>query len=272
MFETDPLTEAVEILGAPVLTLQLSSNQENAFVVARLNDVAPDGTSTRVTFGVLNLTHRNSHEFAEPLVPGETNTIRLQLNDVAQVFPVGHRIRIALSNTLWPLFWPSPDSVTLMLNTKESHLELPVRSPRESDQDLRPFDRPESSKPQAAEQLEPPTYKRLVERDDVLGESRLTVVADSGMLRLTDLGWEHGSVSRQNYSIRDDEPNSGQIDLHWTMRFRRPDADLNVRTETRSGLTSTPTHFHFTAEMEVFEHGEKTYSKTWEKSFVRNLN
>ena len=272
VFETDPLTEAVEILGAPVLTLQLSSNQANAFIVARLNDVAPDGASTRVTFGVLNLTHRNSHEFPEPLVLGETNTIRLQLNDVAQVFPVGHRIRIALSNTLWPLFWPSPDSVTLMLSTKESHLELPVRSPRESDQDLRPFDRPESSKPQAAEQLEPPTYKRLVERDDVLGESRLTVVADSGMLRLTDLGWEHGSVSRQNYSIRDDEPNSGQIDLHWTMRFRRPDADLNVRTETRSGLTSTPTHFHFTAEMEVFEHGEKTYSKTWEKSFVRNLN
>ena len=135
VFETDPLTEAVEILGAPVLTLQLSSNQANAFIVARLNDVAPDGASTRVTFGVLNLTHRNSHEFAEPLVPGETNTIRLQLNDVAQVFPVGHRIRIALSNTLWPLFWPSPDSVTLMLNTKESHLELPVRSPRESDRD-----------------------------------------------------------------------------------------------------------------------------------------
>ena len=98
------------------------------------------------------------------------------------------------------------------------------------------------------------------------------MVADSGMLRLTDLGWEHGSVSRQNYSIRDDEPNSGQIDLHWTMRFRRPDADLNVRTETYSGLTSTPTHFLFTADMEVFEHGEKTYSKTWAKSYVRNLN
>ena len=272
VFETDPLAETVEILGAPVLTLQLSSNQPNAFIVARLNDVAPDGASTRVTYGVLNLTHRNSHESPEPLVPGENYQIRLQLNDVAQVFPAGHRIRIALSNTLWPLFWPSPESVTLMLNSDGSHLELPIRTARETDQDLSPFDRPESSKPQAAEQLELPAYKRIVERDDVVGESRLTVVADSGMLRLTDLGWEHGSVSRQNYSIRDDEPNSGQIDLHWTMRFRRPDADLNVRTETRSGLTSTPTHFHFTAEMEVFEHDEKTYSKTWEKSFVRNLN
>ena len=93
-----------------------------------------------------------------------------------------------------------------------------------------------------------------MERDDVLGESRLIVVADSGMIRMTELGWEHGSVSRQNYSIRDGDPNSGQIDLDWTMRFRRPDADLNVRTETRSSLTSTPTEFHFTAEMEVVDH------------------
>ena len=101
---------------------------------------------------------------------------------------------------------------------------------------------------------------------------RLMVVADTGMVRLTDLGWEHGSVSRQYYSIRDGDPNSAKIDLNWTMRFRRPDADLDVRTETRSGLTSTSTQFHFTAEMDVFEHEEKTYSRTWTKSFDRELN
>ena len=89
VFETEPLTKAVEILGAPVLTLQLSADQPNAFIVGRLNDVAPDGASTRVTYGVLNLTHRNSHEFPEPLVPGENYEIRLQLNDVAQDFPQG---------------------------------------------------------------------------------------------------------------------------------------------------------------------------------------
>lgn len=272
VFETEPLTEAVEILGAPVMTLQLSADQPNAFIVARLNDVAPDGASTRVTYGVLNLTHRTSHEFPEPLVPGKTYEIRLQLNDVAQVFPAGHRIRVALSNTMWPLFWPSPELVTLSLSTERSHLDLPVRPPREKDQALQPFNPPESAEPQAIEELEAPSYTRLVERDDVLSESRLTVVADTGMVRLTNLGWEHGSKSRQYYSIRDGDANSATIDLHWTMRFRRPDADLDVRTETRSGLTSTPTQFHFTAEMEVFEHEEKTYSRTWAKSFDREFN
>ncbi|MEE3287496.1 MAG: hypothetical protein VX249_04790, partial [Pseudomonadota bacterium] len=104
------------------------------------------------------------------------------------------------------------------------------------------------------EALEPPAYKRVVERDDGLGEFRLSVIDDTGMTRLTELGWEHGSVSRQNYSIRDGDPNSGKIDLLWTMRFRRPDADLDIRTETRSRLTSTRTEFLFTAEMDVYEH------------------
>ena len=173
---------------------------------------------------------------------------------------------------MWPLFWPSPELVTLALETTGSYLELPTRAPRDSDQSLAQFDSPESAKPQNTEVLEEPNYTRLVERDDVLSETRLSVVADSGMVRLTDLGWEHGSVSRQNYSIRDGDPNSAQINLHWTMRFRRPDADLDVRTETHSSLISTPTEFHFTAEMEVFEYDKKTYSKNWAKSFERKFN
>ena len=272
VLETEVLTDAVEILGAPVLRLRLSADQPNAFIVARLNDVAPDGTSTRVTYGVLNLTHRDSHELPEPLVPGDTYDIRLQLNDIAQVFPVGHTIRIALSNTMWPQFWPSPEPVALTLELRSSHLELPVRVLRKTDETLRPFEPAESASPQSAEVLEPPSHVRRVERDDVLAETRVTVIADTGMLRLTELGWEHGSVSRQYCSIRDDDPTSARLDLHWTMRFRRPDADLDVRTETRSGLTSTPAQFHFTAEMEVFEHEEKTYSRTWTRSVDRELN
>ena len=41
------------------------------FVVARLCDVAPDGRVTRVSYGMLNLTHRAGHEAWEPLVPGQ---------------------------------------------------------------------------------------------------------------------------------------------------------------------------------------------------------
>ncbi len=58
VFDSDPLDEPLEILGAPVVELELESNRPLAMVAARLSDVAPDDKATRVTYGMLNLTHR----------------------------------------------------------------------------------------------------------------------------------------------------------------------------------------------------------------------
>ena len=138
-FETAPLAEGFEILGAPVALLEVSADRPNTFVVARLGDVGRDGETTLVTYGVLNLTHRESHAHPEPLEPGLRYRVRVQLNDVAHAFPQGHRIRLALSNAWWPTIWPSPEPVTLTLVTSASSLVLPIRQPRAEDADLRPF-------------------------------------------------------------------------------------------------------------------------------------
>lgn len=272
VFDTEPLTETLEILGAPVLTLRLSSDRANAFIVARLNDVAPNGASTRVTYGVLNLTHRDGHEIPEALSEGQGYTINLQLNDVAHSFRPGNRIRLALSNTLWPMFWPSPEPVTLTLDASESTLALPVRTPRPADAQRAEFGTPVSAPPQTEEQLERASYVRHNERDETTGVARLTVIADSGLTRLSDIGWEHGSVSRHYYSICDGDPTSARLSTHWTMRFRRPDAAFDVRTETHAKLQSTKSEFLFSARLEAFEGTERVYEKGWEKRFRRQLN
>ena len=272
VFDTAPLTEDIHILGAPIVQLALSSNQPNAFIVARLNDVAPDGSSTRVTYGVLNLTHRESHEHPSALTPGQKYSIKLQLNDIAQTFPAGHRIRLALSNTMWPMFWPSPHPVTLTLSTNESTLSLPVRHPKASDNELAKFPAAESAIPQTAEKLEPGDYQRLIEKDEATGETRVTVIDDSGMTRLPKLGWEHGSISRHYFSINDNDQNSACMRTHWTTKSRRPDQQMNVRTETHSTLTSTPEEFHIEARLEAFEDDELIYSKTWSKAINRYFN
>ncbi len=130
-FETAPLPERLEILGAPVLTVQLSCDRPNALLCARLCDVAPDGASLRVTYGLLNLTHRDSHEHPEPLEPGRRYTVRLQLNDAAHAFPAGHRIRLALSTTYWPIAWPSPEAATVTVSTGgRAFAPDPGRTPR----------------------------------------------------------------------------------------------------------------------------------------------
>ena len=105
-FDTPPLSEAVETLGFPELRLRVAADQADAFVAARICDVAPGGESLLVTRGLLNLTHRDGHESISPLAPGEPVDIVLRLDCAGHRFGPGHRIRLALSPTYFP--WAGP--------------------------------------------------------------------------------------------------------------------------------------------------------------------
>ena len=107
-FTSAPLPEPLELLGFPEVSLTLISDRPLALLAVRLCDVAPTGASALVTRGLLNLTHRRSHESPEPLVPGEPTPVTLRLRSMGYAFPAGHRIRLALSPTYWPWAWPSP--------------------------------------------------------------------------------------------------------------------------------------------------------------------
>ena len=102
-FETPPLDADIDILGQPVMELDLEVDRPVAYLVARLNDVHPDGAVSRATFGVLNLTHRHGHDAPEAMPSGSRTAVRLTLNDCAYRFREGHRIRVALSTTYWPM-------------------------------------------------------------------------------------------------------------------------------------------------------------------------
>ena len=112
IFETTPLDAPIEILGAPIVTLDVASDRPIANLVVRLCDVHPSGKSLRVSYGVLNLTHRESHEQPALLAIGERYRVRIQLNDAGSVFPAGHKVRLAISTAYWPMIWPSPETAT----------------------------------------------------------------------------------------------------------------------------------------------------------------
>ncbi|MGF1452110.1 MAG: CocE/NonD family hydrolase, partial [Opitutales bacterium] len=63
VWQTDRLSEPLDVVGAPIVTLSLSANQPQAMVAVRLSDVFPNGKAARVCYGILNLCHRRSHEF-----------------------------------------------------------------------------------------------------------------------------------------------------------------------------------------------------------------
>ena len=167
-FDTEPLVQRLEIFGAAVVTLDLASDKPSAMIAARLEDVAPDGSSTLVTYGLLNLTHRESHEHPEPLQPGRKYRVNIPLNDIAQAFPVGHRIRLAVATSHWPIVWPSPEKASLTLSTGQSTLSLPVRQPTPLDDTLAPFPPPEQA------EAEPHVITKLAGRNRTITEDPMT--------------------------------------------------------------------------------------------------
>ena len=128
-FDVEPLGEELEVLGSPTVRLALSADRPRALVAVRLCEVAPDGASTLVSWGMLNLTHRDGHEVPRDLMPGERYEVELALNAIGQRFPRGARLRVAVSQAYWPHAWPSPEPVTLALDVGACELTLPLLEP-----------------------------------------------------------------------------------------------------------------------------------------------
>ena len=182
-FDSAPLPERLEILGAPVVELELAVDRPTAFLAVRLCDVAPDGNSVRASYGVLNLSHRRSHEDLEPMEPGRRERVRIQLNDTAWAFAEGHRLRIAVSTTYWPMVWPSPEVVTLTV-FEGGALLLPVRPSRPGDEDLQISTDPETGRQADFTVVEPARLDRTTVTDAATGETVITNFSGAGRLRL----------------------------------------------------------------------------------------
>jgi hypothetical protein len=260
-FDSRPLKEPLEILGSPVLSLDVSSSEPVAMIAVRLSDVAPDDKATRVTYGLLNLCHRKGHADPEPMHPGEIYRVHVQLNHIAQRFPPGNRLRISVSTSYWPLAWPSPRPVRLTLHSGTSRLELPVRPPKESDAALRPFPEPEGALPVSMSQLKPARHSWKVVRDLAEDESTLEVIKDEGTFRFEDIDWTVTNRAHEWYSYREDDFDSVRGETLWFRSFER--GAWSVETITRTVLTSTEDHFRLHAELDAFEGDERVFSRNW---------
>ena len=269
VFETEPLGERLEIFGAPLVDLELSADRPLALVAARLSGVAPDGAATRVTYGLLNLTHRDSHEQPTPLEPGRRYSVRIQLGEVAQAFPAGHRIRLSLSTAYWPIAWPSPAPVTLSVHAGVSSLSLPLRAARAADDDLAAFPEPEGASPWRRTVIEAGRHAWTVTQDQATQETTVEMVDDSGRLRLDDIDLELRHAAVEHFSVRPQEPLSARGETAWTLQLAR--GDWRVETRTRTVMTATADSFDLRATLEAFEDQEQVFSKSWEVSVPRDL-
>jgi hypothetical protein len=269
VFDGPMLAEPVKILGAPVVELALSSSHPRAQVAARLSDVAPDGAATRVTYTVLNLTHRDSHEHPRPLVPGGRVRVRLQLNEIAHVFPAGHRIRLAISTCYWPIVWPAPDPATLTIWTGASTLDLPIRPPRAEDAGLKPFLPVETAPKAKVTTLRPDRIDRTISTDAGTGETEYTIMRDDGATRIEATDTVMETLKTLRYRVHADDPLRTRADADVVFKFSR--GNWRPAVHARAQLTGDDTTFTLHTDLDVYDGDARVYAKSWTHRIKRDL-
>ena len=271
VFETEPLEEAVEILGFPEFEVKLASDKPVALMSATLSLVLEDGAASRVSYGILNLTHRHDDLDLKPMTPGKAETVRIKLRCCGQRFEKGQRIRLAIATAHWPIVFPGPENATLSIHCAGSRLILPVRKPQPLDATLAAFKGPESATPMVQEVIkagEP--FRREVSTDQITGESTYTIVSDAGTVRHPHTGMTLSQRQTEIFVVHPDDPNSARGTVTWDKTYSRGDwkAGVSVSATVRAlrDVWRMETHLIARAGDEVVVDREEV------KEFPRDLN
>jgi len=264
-FDGAPLQTALQLLGGTRVALDLASDGPEAMVAVRLNDVAPDGTSARIAYGLLNLQHRSGHATAEALEPGRRYRVEVRLKDVAYEVPAGHRLRIAVSTGYWPLTVAAPVGATVTLY--DGTLRLPVRTAGTATAPA--LGQAWNPPPLDAEVLVPPERGRIrIERRVADGRTAVEVVRNLGALRIADVDLELKALGSETYTTLPGEPRRLRSEARRRAEFKRE--DWHVGVATYSVLTVAGDDWRFVATLDAYDGEARLFSRSWDLRIPRS--
>jgi putative CocE/NonD family hydrolase len=110
VYTSDFLDNEIEVTGPVKVVLFASSDAPDTDFVAKLVDVYPDGRAINVAEGVLRARYRDSLTHPEPLQPGKTYSLTIDLVATSNVFLPGHRIRVDVTSSHFPQFDRNPNT------------------------------------------------------------------------------------------------------------------------------------------------------------------
>jgi len=257
-FETVPLACDHDYLGRPVLTLALRTQAETGNLCARLVDVHPDGTATRVAFGVINLTHRDGNAEPETLTPGEKVSIRLELDACGYRFRKGHRIRLAISTAYWPMILPPPEDAGVEIDIASLGLGLPLLGAHQK------IAIPEPENPDPLPKYiehAPGVTKRQVLKDLSANRTDYRIHEDTGLFEHPDTGLSTRQLREEVWSITPGDPLSMTGISTWTCDMRRP--DWFVRTISTAKIACSASDWIISAVVTAYEGDAQVFEKVF---------
>jgi hypothetical protein len=266
-FDTQPLEESLSILGRPMAEVYTSSSANLMGYVAKVNDLAPDGTSSLVAKGAMNISRRNSLASPEQYAKGEIIQLSIPIDCTGYVFEKGHKIRLSISFADFPNLWPTPESGINTVYFGQDHpsrLILPVVPPSGSAQPVRY----RASKRNVARHKDnpvPPVWE--ITTDQLSGSVTSRIRFSTDIEPEENVKIHHESEGL--YQVDPEDP--ARVTAHgWYQSVLTRPAWV-VKGNSKMSLLSTATDFYIEINLEVFINEKLKHSRKWEKKFPRHL-
>lgn len=269
VFDTARLESPIELVGNASFSVKIKSDQPVALLAVRLCDIWPDGRSTLITRGIMNLCQRTGKDKPESLEPGKWYSVDVVLNHTAYRIPVGHRLRLACSNTYWPIAWPTAHLGELQIDTTGCKLVVPCRDKDAVNKRLTDFKSTDIPEALAHTQLKAFEQRREVLIDPETGNHSLEIYSDNGKVRFEGNQLVMASTNLQRYTVHPDNPLSAKAEYEWVWDYSRS-TDWKTRTFTRSVMTCDEHKFYVHTESVAWEDGQEVFNKTTEKAYARD--
>jgi hypothetical protein len=202
------------------------------------------------------------------LEPDKVYPLDIEMHLTSWVFPKGHRIRVAVSNSLWPMILPTPYALTTSLElggSVGSRLVLPVVS-------VHGAPAPEFSPPQPSEQRAdiksegfPWPGEWTVERDEARQKTTVHWKGKDG----SEYPW--GTQSDfENLTYEGDDAHPETCSVHGEAESVFA---LKGRTLVWRGhllVTTDQKNFYYKYTRELLKDGQMLKSKTWQETIPRD--
>ena len=258
-FTTAPFDEDVEILGSPVLTAHVSTDQDVGLLAARLLAVDPNGQAYLICRASRNLAFPGDLSDPRTPAPGEPFEVTFPLRVTSAVVPAGWRLRISLSGADFPVVWPPKRPFTLTVDPASSRLVIPFVGARPPGTSL--SIRSADELPKAPVEVTRSDSEWKVAREsghNVYRMVRGSTEQQPGVLYTTDQWW--------TVSVDDDDPTGTSAHTFSKVSLERP--GWSVTTEGSIEIAGGD-DFDVRIELRAMHDGQEVFHREWEEKIPR---
>lgn len=266
VYDSAPLKEAVEIIGLPVVSLNVAADAPLYQWSVRLEDVWPDGKVSLVSGTLINPADRNTRLAQTPLVPGTPVKLSGEIHYTTWRFRPGHRIRMAIGNAQFPMAWPTPyKGATTLFPGADTWVELPVVTENTL---TGTCDLP---KPEAEEWPPDASYDEEAEGK----QARIDYNSDTGDAiyscginqKMTIADRSYHMQEKNTWKVNDNDPAHATYEAVTDYTIAPTDREIHLKVHFK--MASDEKSFNLMETRQLLENDEVVGEKKWSRSIPR---